>query len=33
MEKVTTGDASAADAAKAYDDQLKTIVDGAVLTK
>ncbi|MFC4612952.1 extracellular solute-binding protein [Streptomyces maoxianensis] len=33
MEKVTTGDASAADAAKAYDAQLKTIVDGAVLTK
>ncbi|MGI5403016.1 ABC transporter substrate-binding protein [Streptomyces sp. CA-135486] len=33
MEKVTTGDASAQDAAKAYDDQLKTIVDGAVVTR
>lgn len=33
MEKVTTGDASPAEAAKAYDDQLSTIVDGAVLTK
>ncbi|MFK4223330.1 extracellular solute-binding protein [Streptomyces sp. NPDC019890] len=33
MEKVTTGDASAKDAAKAYDDQLKTIVDGAVVTR
>ncbi|MFD9222227.1 extracellular solute-binding protein [Streptomyces sp. NPDC060064] len=33
MEKVTTGDASAAEAARAYNDQLKTIVDGAVLTK
>ncbi|WP_405602255.1 ABC transporter substrate-binding protein [Streptomyces sp. NBC_01410] len=33
MEKVTTGDASGADAAKEYDEQLKTIVDGAVTTK
>ncbi|MET7620155.1 extracellular solute-binding protein [Streptomyces sp. NPDC005408] len=33
MEKVTTGDASAADAAKDYDQQLKTIVDDAVTTK
>ncbi len=33
MEKVTTGDASPAQAAKAYDDQLGTIVDGAVLRR
>ncbi|MFF1417190.1 extracellular solute-binding protein [Streptomyces sp. NPDC058280] len=33
MEKVTTGDGSPADAAKDYDDQLNTIVDGAVVSK
>ncbi|MGW7287085.1 ABC transporter substrate-binding protein [Streptomyces sp. NPDC054847] len=33
MEQVTTGDASAAEAAKAYDEQLKTITDGAVVAK
>ncbi|GGT29971.1 sugar ABC transporter substrate-binding protein [Streptomyces kurssanovii] len=33
MEQVTTGDASAADAAKAYDEQLRTITDGAVVAK
>ncbi|MEV6783850.1 ABC transporter substrate-binding protein [Streptomyces sp. NPDC051098] len=33
MEKVTTGDASAAEAAKAYDEQLKTVVDGAVVSR
>ncbi|QIP84577.1 ABC transporter substrate-binding protein [Streptomyces sp. Tu 2975] len=33
MEQVTTGDSSAADAAKAYDEQLKTITDGAVVAK
>lgn len=33
MESVTTGDASAAEAAKAYDEQLKTIADGAVVEK
>ncbi|MDQ1008221.1 multiple sugar transport system substrate-binding protein [Streptomyces sp. V4I23] len=33
MEKVTTGDASPADAAKAYDEQLRTIADGAVVSR
>jgi multiple sugar transport system substrate-binding protein len=33
MEQVTTGDASAADAAKSYDEQLRTITDGAVVSK
>lgn len=33
MEKVTTGDSSATDAAKAYDEQLRTITDGAVVAK
>jgi multiple sugar transport system substrate-binding protein len=33
MEQVTTGDSSAAEAAKAYDEQLKTITDGAVVAK
>lgn len=33
MEKVTTGDASVADAAKEYDDQLRTIVGDAVITR
>ncbi|MEU3301879.1 extracellular solute-binding protein [Streptomyces sp. NPDC006678] len=33
MEKVTTGDASPAAAAKAYDEQLRTIADGAVVEK
>ncbi|WP_405612101.1 extracellular solute-binding protein [Streptomyces sp. NBC_01511] len=33
MESVTTGDASAAEAAKAYDEQLKTIADGSVVDK
>ncbi|MER5768803.1 extracellular solute-binding protein [Streptomyces sp. NPDC001985] len=32
LEKVTTGDASAAEAARAYDDELRTIADGAVTT-
>lgn len=33
MEKVTTGDASPEEAAKAYDEQLKTITDGAVVRR
>ncbi|MET9512074.1 extracellular solute-binding protein [Streptomyces flavidovirens] len=33
MEKVTTGDSSAAEAAKEYDEALRTIVDGAVVTR
>ncbi|MER5885601.1 ABC transporter substrate-binding protein [Streptomyces sp. NPDC001941] len=33
MEKVTTGDAGVAEAAKAYDEQLGTIVDGAVVQR
>jgi multiple sugar transport system substrate-binding protein len=33
MEKVTTGDASPKEAAKAYDEQLRTITDGAVVRK
>jgi multiple sugar transport system substrate-binding protein len=33
MESVTTGDSSAADAAKAYDEELKTIAEGAVVEK
>jgi multiple sugar transport system substrate-binding protein len=33
MEKVTTGDGSPESAAKEYDEQLKTLVDGAVVTK
>ncbi|MET4926213.1 extracellular solute-binding protein [Streptomyces sp. PSRA5] len=33
MESVTTGDSSAAEAAKAYDEQLKTIAEGAVVEK
>lgn len=33
MEKVTTGDASPEEAAKAYDEQLRTITDGAVVRK
>ncbi|MFI1865896.1 extracellular solute-binding protein [Streptomyces jumonjinensis] len=33
MEEVTTGDASAAEAAKAYDDRLRTIADGAVTSR
>ncbi|MEV8414141.1 extracellular solute-binding protein [Streptomyces niveus] len=33
MESVTTGDSSAADAAKVYDEELKTIAEGAVVEK
>ncbi|MFG2192762.1 ABC transporter substrate-binding protein [Streptomyces sp. NPDC048639] len=33
MESVTTGDASAAKAARSYDDQLKSVTDGAVVNK
>lgn len=33
MERVTTGDAAPADAAKAYDQQLRTITDGAVVAE
>lgn len=33
MESVTTGDASAADAAKRYDEQLKDVTEGAVVSR